>query len=481
MIDRNLQAAQQASRRDVVLRVIIVVLLVLIAVGVMAGYQYLSEPDQPETVVENALELDEESPEPAPAARQTDAARESFMAALAVFTEAVKPLTEAPGLADWAPQRLAEALAQEEAAVIAFAQEDYSLALDRLAEAEAGIRALYQDWNAAFDEQLAAAEAAFAADDAARAGLAVDRALSIRPGDDAATALASRIAALPEVLRLLERARIADIENNVAREIAELREVLAIDPAREAARSRLQQLEGMIDDERFAAEIRRAEGALSGGDLTTARQALAAAQRIRPGSVETQSLAERLGSAERDQRLDALLADLDRAAETDRWGEVVEASRRGLSEFVGHPRLQAMLDLATDIKAAQDRLRPFIRDPDRLSDPAIRNAAQAAMEQSAALAPLSPTLQEALTGIDEQLALYTRKVPVFVRSDGQTEIRVIGVGRVGLTEGRTIELTPGDYVLEGRRQGYRSKRVPLRVPPDAAAPISVEVITDEQI
>ena len=51
---------------------------------------------------------------------------------------------------------------------------------------------------------------------------------------------------------------------------------------------------------------------------------------------------------------------------------------------------------------------------------------------------------------------------------------------IGRTRARTIELRPGEYVFEGKREGYRSKLVEVVVQANAGAPVEVRIVCDER-
>ena len=80
----------------------------------------------------------------------------------------------------------------------------------------------------------------------------------------------------------------------------------------------------------------------------------------------------------------------------------------------------------------------------------------------------------------ELLKAYSTKVQVKVVSNGVTNISVRGVGKVGLTNEKTIDLKPGKYMFEGKRTGYRSKLIQVEVLPNAES-IVVEILSDERI
>ena len=43
-----------------------------------------------------------------------------------------------------------------------------------------------------------------------------------------------------------------------------------------------------------------------------------------------------------------------------------------------------------------------------------------------------------------------------ILSDGNTEVTIRQVGKVGKILKKTIELSPGKYTLEGKRKGYKT-------------------------
>ena len=67
-----------------------------------------------------------------------------------------------------------------------------------------------------------------------------------------------------------------------------------------------------------------------------------------------------------------------------------------------------------------------------------------------------------------------------VVSDNQTNIIVRGVGVVGITLSKTIQLTPGRYKFEGKREGYKSKLIDVLIPYDKTS-YRLSVICDEPI
>ncbi|MEQ8938939.1 MAG: hypothetical protein RLT30_09585, partial [Gammaproteobacteria bacterium] len=73
-----------------------------------------------------------------------------------------------------------------------------------------------------------------------------------------------------------------------------------------------------------------------------------------------------------------------------------------------------------------------------------------------------------------------KKVDVVVKSDNKTNVLVRGVGIVGMTDSKTIQLKPGSYKFEGKREGYKSKLIDVLVPYDKNQ-MQLTVVCDEPI
>ena len=73
-----------------------------------------------------------------------------------------------------------------------------------------------------------------------------------------------------------------------------------------------------------------------------------------------------------------------------------------------------------------------------------------------------------------------KKISVEIVSDNQTNILVRGVGIVGITQLKTIQLTPGHYTFEGKRKGFKSKLIDVLIHYDQTS-YRVSIRGDEPI
>ena len=111
---------------------------------------------------------------------------------------------------------------------------------------------------------------------------------------------------------------------------------------------------------------------------------------------------------------------------------------------------------------------------------AVLTASQRLLENIKHLTGLSPILKSRSEQLSKFISKATTPVEVVIKSDGKTEITVRKVGIVGKTHIKTINLRPGGYTFEGKRAGYKSKLVNLRVPFDGVG-IEIRIVCDEQI
>ena len=58
-------------------------------------------------------------------------------------------------------------------------------------------------------------------------------------------------------------------------------------------------------------------------------------------------------------------------------------------------------------------------------------------------------------------------------SDGESEVEIYGLGKLGRLQQQTLKLVPGDYVAVAFRPGYRDERKVLRVRPDETLSLDI--------
>lgn len=125
-------------------------------------------------------------------------------------------------------------------------------------------------------------------------------------------------------------------------------------------------------------------------------------------------------------------------------------------------------------------LERILDAPERLSSVAVADNAKGLVSKAGDVAELSPSLADASRKVARLIDEYGRKVSIRILSDGVTRISVQGVGQVGVTTDRTIQLRPGSYVFEGARAGFRSKLIPVDILPGTEG-LVVEIYPNEPV
>lgn len=499
--DKLEQASKQAAARTRKIVLAAGAGMVMVAVGLIAVTLLLGRPEpsadlppaaavQPPPappVTPDAEPLQLPTPPPAPpptraAVPEPDntAAREAFKAALKDYTRTIEPLIAEPRFAAWDAAAQRQVAAHIEGATTAFSKGDYAGAQSELDRGVALAQDRLQARDAAFADAMAAASLAKQADDYDAGLLNISEALRLDPDSAAAQALAAEIEGLPEILKLAHAAAVARTENNPEAEHEILSQLLKLDPMRPGVRERAEETARLVREIRFAGFIGEVLAGLEARDLTRAQTGLAGARQVYPDREELTLLGNRVTALGRDLETERLLREASAAAARDSWGAALDLYARALAIQPNNQDIAAGHARAGEIAALDTQLTQMLAAPKRLASPNIARAAAQAAVRARGFAQHSPSLAGKAETLETSLARYNNKLPVRIVSDGATSISVRGVGQVGLTTGRTIELKPGSYLFEGKRAGFRSKLVAVEVSPDSG-PIEVTVLCDEPV
>ena len=214
-------------------------------------------------------------------------------------------------------------------------------------------------------------------------------------------------------------------------------------------------------------------------DLVAATRSLRRAREIHPAREEVALLHSDVRRLARQVALEKHLRAARAAAAADDWTR----ARRHFREAVAVDAAAEAVDgekLAARVVAAHDEIASYLARPRRLSSQNVAALAEAALRTTHDLHSASPSLARQADMLERLIADYATPVPVLVRSDKRTEILVRGVGRIGKTDERVVELKPGAYTFEGKRPGYRSKLIRIEVAPGQRPP-EVTLICDERV
>jgi len=406
--------------------------------------------------------------------------RQQFIKQMQVYEETTEPDITAANLKNWDLKKDAEISALKVNAIAAFTRGDYASALNQLSSLNAMVKQVLAKREAVFSLEMDAARQALSEDKYMAGKLHITKALLLKQSNEKALGLEKQIEALPKLMALLKKAGIAHTENNPEKEYGLIAEAAKIAPQRVDLKKRGDALAEKIRESRFTALISRGLLDVQQKNIRRARLDYKKARALYPGRSELRALNASIIKASRAFDLEHALAQANQAIAQDDWTKArsvyTDASKR-------HPDDTAVLEglqLATRMVNLQNSITDYIRRSERLSSRNIFASARDTLAQASVFARHSKSLTRKIAELKDLLAKMNVKVPVFVKSDNQTYILVRGVGKVGATLGRTIQLRPGDYMFEGIRSGYKSKLVQVRIPVGKTS-FQVEVVCDERI
>lgn len=406
--------------------------------------------------------------------------RQEFIGRLQRYEEGLEVAISDANLESWNAGKKQALASLKESAIEAFSAADYASALTKIVQLESEAKETLTERDTLFAEAMAAALKALAADDVTKVELYVTKALLIKPDDQQAQTVARKLNVLPELLDVLKKVNVARIENNNQKEYSLLIKAIKLSPDRQGLQQRRDVLWQSIKEKRFRGLISHALLAVEKQNFNTARSDYKKAKVLYPGRLELRKLNKIITQTSRALQLKELKLQAKKAMANDDWFKAESLYAKGIQDNPLDNELRDGLQLAGKVASLQTDIRKYLEQPERLSSENIFAEAQNTLIQANVFSRNSPTLAQLAVQLKNLLKKVSIKIPVLVKSDNETYILVKGVGKVGKTLSRTIELKAGDYIFEGSRPGYQSKWVRVHLSIDAPS-FEVEVICDERI
>ena len=416
---------------------------------------------------------------PKPQAAPSDAALAAAEEQLAQWLQLHDQLKTAQASA-WAPEKLTgiEVLAQE--ADAAMTQRDYPLAMEGYAAAIAEGKTLMAGRDALFASRMAQGQEALAADQPAEAQTHFEMALKIKPDDNAARQAMANAELRGQILPLVASAQAHEREGRYDLALADYESALKHDQSYAPALRAVERLREQFAEEQYNRLVAEGLNALYQQRLSEARVHIQAALQYRPGGHEAREALRQIDTAAREQQI----ARLQRRGRT---AESQEAWNRALKAYEGVLAIDPALQFAREGTARtrerirlDKRLRFYLDNPDRLASERYLQEARLLLAAVESLEPRGPRLAQEIRSLQAAIQTAQVRVPVTLVSDGQTEVAVLRVARLGRITRETLELRPGTYTIVGARNGYKDVRQTIRIQADQTA-LQVAIACKEKI
>ncbi len=392
----------------------------------------------------------------------------------------IKPELNTIDLSSWDKPRSDRLATLQEEALSRFTIADYAGALSYIEELKQLALEMIADSQQQFAEAFSNAQEAYDADSYDDARFHIDNALMLNNQSEEAVTLSNKIDKLLDILPLIDKANTARVENNNEKELGLIKDIIQLVTERESAVERKHELTGIIDRKNFKANIAHSYKAIEQGNAEKAKQSLMAAKKIYPKRREIGDVTLALQKLEKNQRLEKYQQAAQTAIAADDWVTAKQQLELALRERVDDKQIQKSLADATAIIILGNDLDQYIDNPYRLSNKLVASTAQVRIAEARSFIDVSPSLNKKTETLSRLVESMSKKVAVEIISDNQTNIIVRGVGIVGITQSKTIQLAPGRYKFEGKREGYKSKLIDVLISYDKTS-FRLSVICDEPI
>jgi tetratricopeptide (TPR) repeat protein len=387
---------------------------------------------------------------------------------------------ELENIAQWGEPGWSQALEMAEVGKRLLVQRNFSAAVQNLGRAVQQLQQLDNSRGTLLAEALAGGFEALAGDDVATAVMQFERVLAIEPDHQGAQAALSRAVVRADVLQQMAIGAEAETNGDLVAAQAAYRQSVLLDAAYEPAISALQQVTGQLQMLAFQDAMTRALGALDAGQLQTAGKALDEAARLQPDNRVVADNRQRL----QQMRTAAALASLRRKAAIqagrENWQAVVDLYRKALKVDNSAGFARSGLTHAGERVKLNAQFDHYLQQPDRIYSPdPLKNAEK--LLSAAGRAPVEePKLAAKISALQQLVQQAATPVAITLHSDGQTEIAIYHVGRLGSFTEHRLELLPGEYTVVGTRTGYRDVRKQLPVLPGNAS-VSLSIRCEEPV
>ena len=386
-------------------------------------------------------------------------------------------LMQAP---DWAQAEWELAVQQATQGDRRFGERHFSEAGQSYAQAVAGLEAVKAGRPARLAEMLAAGRKALDGDAGDTAQRYFEQALLIDAGNDEARTGLARARVRARVREFMAVAAQAEGAQQLDAARAAYQQALQLDADFAAAQQGLERVEAALDARMFDAAMSEALAALGSRQFDAAAAALEKAAAIDPQAVALADTRERLRLARQQAAVDALRRAATARVRAEDWQGAIDRYHRVL-------QIDAAAGFARDgIARAEQRAKlnrqfdHYLDAPTRLySAEPLANA-----EQLLNAAGAAPADEPKLRAKIDRLQVFVRQarqpLPVTLTSDGETEVVIYHVGRLGSFIDRQLELPPGTYTAVGSRSGYRDVRRVFKLRPGKSSP-TVDIRCEEAV
>ena len=359
------------------------------------------------------------------------------------------------GASEWSAKAYAEALATAQTGDELYRQKQYVEAKDKYQQGLVQLQAINASILAVVDEQLALVLDGIEQSMIEQAQTALALATLIEPENASLPQLQKRVNVLPTLIKHMEQAQQTENTNDLAAARDQLQLATKLDPLHQRAASELERVSDALIDQQFNDAMSDGYVDLDEGSYSGAKGHFNRAAGLRPGSAEAGSALQEVSVAQQANRLTNLKRQGGKLEQSEQWQQAVDAYQSALEMDANLLFAVEGLERSQSRARVDKQFRAAMLQPDRLSDVAVAEATEKLLTYAVTIPDQGPVLKEQIATLQVLLKQANTLVPLTLRSDGETEVIIYKVARLGTFEQRQLTLRPGTYQARGSRLGYR--------------------------
>ena len=458
-LDEQLKKQTQVRQSQVGTYVAIALASVLlVATGIGAYYFTTLEVQQqtstPTEAAGSAVEANEQH-------------REQAQQAILAYEQQYQPLLARSQIQSFAPAKHQQATQAYELALQAFAQSQFREVETHLKHSIAMAEKLQKHWLEAADSWYQQAEQALTQQRPQEAQLYVQKLTAVNDQDTRIKELQQRIDGFAQQQHWWRVYQGALAERDVPKQVTALQQLVQVQPNRDELKQKLAAAQESLRQNQLSAAVEQAQQALQQQQLQHAQQAISRIAQLQGDKNTLALLKAQLAKQQRQLSTEQTRALLLQASEQQQWQQVIQLAEQYLQQAPGDSTITALAARGREVLAAKQKLNVYLTRPQRLSDSSVRAQAEQVLTRAQPLKPYSRDLARGIDTLRAHLKEMSTPVQITLLSDGETQVRIFGVERLGEFTEKTLPLLPGSYTIEGRRSGYVTVKEKLIVNSDS--------------
>jgi len=375
---------------------------------------------------------------------------------------------------------LSNAIPNELSALAQFsAQGAFSSALNKAKALKQQLNAHLQDIKLRVDEIVSDIETAWREKNLKRLSDKLQELRATEPKNKAGDEFQGYLDDWDLVAELKQKIEVAKSEQNIQEEIRLLKKLQSLKQDEHGINERITELGILLEKNSQALLVKKLNDMLEGSNLEAIEKLVMKVSSFKTDKDRYQAVLNKAKNVIDRLRYERAIKSHDDLIARDSW----ESALQALSDVPKSHQTKAdyvkKLQFSSKIVSAARKGEGYLRAPLKLVYQRNKQALRDLINEIRTMQPQSQKISILNEKLVSLLSDYETKVQVTVLSDGISHVTVKSVGVVGVHKRKTIQLVPGNYVFEGKRDGYVTKRIEVTLKPKSHEIINV--VPDEQI